>query len=236
MKLRRCLAAGQTEMTTEKHSGPMAHCLQKASKNPTRLVRQHCRQQRPQSDSERLGQTGREPVGRCTHYYGQVGTQSGSERVQLARHGWMKRLSGALQNNSGLKRYLASAYPLRRRMLIKAPPSAHDSQRTALLHLGSLIRATGRRTAAQCSKGRSTYATRRMGTAALVWHTGCCRQTRRRRGPSAYRDSRWGCSQERGFVVGAATLGSIADDGYALLAVVDCMSCMRGKRARPQHR
>lgn len=126
VKLRRCLAAGQTEMATEKHRGQRAHCVQKASKNPTRLVRQHCRQQRPQSESERLGQTGQEPAGPRTHYYGQVGTQSGSEKVQLAHHKRMMRLSGALQNSCGLKRYLASAYPLRRRMQMKALPS-HDS-------------------------------------------------------------------------------------------------------------
>jgi hypothetical protein len=234
MKLRRCLAAGRTGVTVEKHIGQTAHCLQKESRNPTRLVRQHCRQQWPQSDSERLGQTGREPAGRYTHYYGHMGTQSGSERVQLAHHGWMKRLFGAMQNSSGLKWYLASAYPLRRCMLMKALPSAQSLQRAALLHLGSLMRATGRQIAARYSWGRSVYATRRKGM--LVWHSGCCRQTRQRLGPSAYQDSGWECSQARGFAVDAATLGSIVDDECALLAVVDCMSCMRSRRVVPQHK
>lgn len=40
----------------------------------------------------------------------------------------------------------------------------------------------------------------------------------------------------RGLAGGAATLASIAGDGRALLAVVDCMSCMRSKRAGPQHK
>ena len=185
MKLGRCLAAGQTEMGIEKHSGPMAHCLQKASKNPIKLVRQHCRQHWPQSDSECLGQTGREPAGRCTHCYGQMSTQNGLERTQFAHHGWMKRLFGAKQSNSGLKRYLASAYPVRRRMMMKALPSAQSPQWTALLHSGSLIHATGRRNAARRSKGRSMCATRLKGIAALMRHSGCCRQSRQRRGPSA---------------------------------------------------
>lgn len=34
----------------------------------------------------------------------------------------------------------------------------------------------------------------------------------------------------------AATLVSIVDDECALLAVVDCMSCMRSRRVVPQHR
>lgn len=112
----------------------------------------------------------------------------------------------------------------------KALPPAHDSQRTALLPLGSLTCATGRPAAARCSRAGSACAPRRTGTGVRAWHAGCCRQTRQRRGPSACQGSGWGCSRARAAVAGAATLASIAGDGCALLAVADCMSCRRGRR------
>jgi hypothetical protein len=143
---RRCLAAGQTEQTSERHSCRLAHGLQKASKSPTRLARQRCRQQRPQSGSEHLGQTGGEPAGRDTQCYKGVS--------EAGRHEWLRRPCGAVQHSSGLKRYLASAYPLRRRMRRTALPSMRLRRRrslqTAPLPHGSLTCATDGRTATRC--------------------------------------------------------------------------------------
>jgi hypothetical protein len=204
--------------------------LQKASKSPTRLARQRCRQQRPQSGSEQVGQTGREPAGRGTQY-----DKGGSE---AGRHGGLERPCGAVQHSSGLKRYLASAsasaYPLRRRMRRSLQTARAPLPRGSLTCAtdGRTATATATATATRCSRGGSACATRQTGTGARVWHAGSCRQIRQRWGPSACQGSGWGCSRAKAPVAGAATRASVAGDGCALLAVAGCRSCRRMRQAR----